>query len=64
VLLTVGLLGIPAVLSIALQSRILNDQVRVRARDSVKMSGRDLLTSRTMIATKRHGERQRLNSAT
>jgi FSR family fosmidomycin resistance protein-like MFS transporter len=48
-LLTVGLLGIPVVLSILLQSRILNDQVRVQARDAVKMSGRDLLTSRTMI---------------
>jgi MFS transporter, FSR family, fosmidomycin resistance protein len=48
-LLTVGLLGIPVVLSILLQSRILNDQVRSDARDAVKMSGRELLTSRTMI---------------
>jgi MFS transporter, FSR family, fosmidomycin resistance protein len=48
-LLTVGLLGIPVVLSILLQSRILKDQVRTDARDAVKMSGRELLTSRTMI---------------
>jgi FSR family fosmidomycin resistance protein-like MFS transporter len=48
-LLTVGLLGIPVVLSILLQSRILKDQVRIVAHDAVKMSGRDLLTSRTMI---------------
>jgi MFS family permease len=48
-LLTVGLLGIPVVLAIILQSRILNDQVRTPAHDTVRMSGRDLLTSRTMI---------------
>ena len=48
-LLTVGLLGIPVVLSILLQSRILKDQVRVDIHDSVRMSGRELLTSRTMI---------------
>jgi FSR family fosmidomycin resistance protein-like MFS transporter len=48
-LLTVGLLGVPVVLSILLQSRILKDQVRVAAHEAVRMSGRDLLTSRTMI---------------
>jgi predicted MFS family arabinose efflux permease len=48
-LLTVGLLGIPVVLSILLQSRILNDQVRETTHSATKMSGRDLLTSRTMI---------------
>jgi len=45
----VGLMGIPVVLSIVLQSRILKDQVREVAHGAVKMSGRDLLTSRTMI---------------
>jgi MFS transporter, FSR family, fosmidomycin resistance protein len=48
-LLTVGLLGLPVVLSILLQSRILNDQVRAPAHATTKMSGRELLTSRTMI---------------
>ena len=48
-LLIVGLLGVPVVLSIVLQSRILRDQVREVAQGAVKMSGRDLLTSRTMI---------------
>ena len=36
-------------MSILLQSRILNDQVRTHAHDDPKMSGRELLTSRTMI---------------
>jgi FSR family fosmidomycin resistance protein-like MFS transporter len=48
-LLTVGLLGVPVVMSILLQSRILKDQVREVAHGVTKMSGRDLLTSRTMI---------------
>jgi FSR family fosmidomycin resistance protein-like MFS transporter len=48
-LLIVGLLGVPVVLSIMLQSRILKDQVREVVHESVRMSGRDLLTSRTMI---------------
>jgi FSR family fosmidomycin resistance protein-like MFS transporter len=48
-LLTVGLLGVPVVLSILLQSRILNDQVRETSHAAAKMSGRELLTSRTMI---------------
>ncbi|MDR3531535.1 MAG: MFS transporter [Rhodopila sp.] len=48
-LLIVGLLGVPVVVSILLQSRILMDQVREVAHGAVKMSGRELLTSRTMI---------------
>jgi MFS transporter, FSR family, fosmidomycin resistance protein len=48
-LMTVGLLGLPVVLSILLQSRILVDQARTPAHGSAKMSGRQLLTSRTMI---------------
>jgi MFS family permease len=48
-LLTVGLLGIPVVVSILLQSRVLKDQVREVVHGAAKMSGRDLLTSRTMI---------------
>jgi MFS transporter, FSR family, fosmidomycin resistance protein len=49
-LLIVGLLGVPVVLSILLQSRILNDQVRTEATHAgAPLSGRDLLTSRTMI---------------
>ena len=49
-LATVGLLGIPVVLSILLQSTILKDQVRAvpKAGGSV-LSARDLLTSRTML---------------
>jgi MFS transporter, FSR family, fosmidomycin resistance protein len=48
-LLTVGLLGVPVVLSIVLQSRILKDQVREAVHGTVNMSGRALLTNRTMI---------------
>ena len=48
-LLTVGLLGVPVVLSIVLQSRILNDQVKEAAQDTARMSARELLTSRTMV---------------
>jgi FSR family fosmidomycin resistance protein-like MFS transporter len=49
-LLTVGLLGIPVVVSIVLQSRILRDQVRETVHaGAARMSGRDLLTNRTMI---------------
>jgi MFS transporter, FSR family, fosmidomycin resistance protein len=48
-LMTVGLLGVPVVISILLQSRILKDQVREVVHGAVNMSGRDLLTSRTMI---------------
>jgi FSR family fosmidomycin resistance protein-like MFS transporter len=48
-LLTVGLLGLPVVLSILLQSRILKDQVKEVVHAADRLSGRDLLTSRTMI---------------
>jgi len=49
-LLIVGLLGLPVVFSILLQSRILNDQIRTEAvHGAVKLSARELLTSRTMI---------------
>ena len=48
-LMIVGLLGIPVVLSILLHSHILKDQVRTIAHGTVKMSAKDLLTSRTMI---------------
>jgi FSR family fosmidomycin resistance protein-like MFS transporter len=49
-LATEGLLGIPVVVSILLQSSILRDQVRtVPKAGSVILSGRDLLTSRTML---------------
>jgi MFS transporter, FSR family, fosmidomycin resistance protein len=48
-MLTVGLLGLPVVLSILLQSRILIDQVRPPVHGATTMSGRELLTSRTMI---------------
>jgi predicted MFS family arabinose efflux permease len=47
-LLTVGLLGVPVVAAILLQSRILKDQ-RHPAHDAPSLSGRALLTSRTMI---------------
>ena len=49
-LATVGLLGVPVVVSILLQSGILRDQVRVTPKaGGVILSGRDLLTSRTML---------------
>ncbi len=49
-LLIVGLLGVPVVVSILLQSRILNDQTHTEvSRAGASLSGRDLLTSRTMI---------------
>lgn len=49
-LLIVGLLGVPVVVSILLQSRILVDQARVEPQHGgVSLSGRDLLTSRTML---------------
>jgi predicted MFS family arabinose efflux permease len=50
-LLLVGLLGLPVVLGILLQSRILADQTRLEPRHAggVSLSGRDLLTSRTML---------------
>jgi predicted MFS family arabinose efflux permease len=49
-LIVVGLLGVPVVLSILLQSGILKDQVRHEPRyEGAVLSGRQLLTSRTML---------------
>ena len=49
-LILVGLLGIPVVVSILLQSGILKDQVRHEPTHAgLKLSGRELLTSRTML---------------
>jgi MFS family permease len=49
-LIVVGLLGVPVVLSILLQSGILKDQVRHEPQyDGAALSGRQLLTSRTML---------------
>src|SRR4051812_30528011 len=49
-LLTVGLVGLPVVLAILLQSRILVDQARAEpSRGDSVLTGRALLTSRTMI---------------
>ena len=48
--ITVGLLGVPTVLAIILQSRILSDQVRPTGQDAGEsLSGRQLITSRVMI---------------
>ncbi|CAH2601548.1 MFS transporter [Rhodovastum atsumiense] len=47
-LMVVGLLGIPLVVTILLQSRFLVDQVRPHD-DAPAMSGRELLLSRTML---------------
>ena len=49
-LVLVGLLGVPVVLAILLQSAILKDQARHEARhDGPRPSGRELLFSRTML---------------
>jgi MFS transporter, FSR family, fosmidomycin resistance protein len=49
-LILVGLLGVPVVVSILLQSGILADQARHEASHAgPKLSGRELLTSRTML---------------
>ncbi len=49
-LATIGLVGVPVVLAILLQSSILKDQVRATPKaGSVILSGRDLFTSRTML---------------
>ena len=49
-MLLVGLLGVPVVLSILLQSSILKDQARVQANTgSASLSARELLTNRTML---------------
>ncbi|TCZ66597.1 MFS transporter [Roseicella aquatilis] len=47
-LLTVGLLGIPVVAAILLQSRVLHDQARPRAQEAGP-GGRELLLSRPML---------------
>jgi MFS transporter, FSR family, fosmidomycin resistance protein len=49
-LVLLGLLGVPVVISILLQSRILSDQVRVApAHGATSLSARELLTSKTMV---------------
>jgi MFS transporter, FSR family, fosmidomycin resistance protein len=49
-LILVGLLGIPVVVSILLQSRILKDQIRHEPKHAgARLSGRELLLSRTML---------------
>ena len=48
-LIVVGLLGVPVVAAILLQSGILADQVRHRVHGAAGMTGRELLFSRTMI---------------
>ncbi|HYZ33123.1 MAG TPA: MFS transporter [Crenalkalicoccus sp.] len=48
-LLLVGLLGIPVVAAILLQSRILHDQAKPKARAAEAMSGRELLLSRPIL---------------
>jgi predicted MFS family arabinose efflux permease len=48
-LLIVGLAGVPVVLAILLQSRILSDQPRETTDGGAGISGRELLTSRTMV---------------
>jgi predicted MFS family arabinose efflux permease len=48
-LMLVGGLGIPLVLAILWQSRILSDQARVPARDGGQVSGRALLMTRPMM---------------
>ncbi len=48
-LILVGLLGLPVVLSILLQSGILKDQVRVEAKHANAPTGRQLLLTRTML---------------
>lgn len=49
VLLVVGLLGVPVVGAILLQSRVLQDQPKARKRDAGAPSGRALLLSRPML---------------
>lgn len=49
VLLLVGLLGVPVVALILMQSRILQDQAKPKAGTGEAMSGRELLLSRPML---------------
>ena len=48
-LLLVGLLGVPVVGAILLQSRVLKDQAKPKAADEAGQSGRELLFSRPML---------------
>ncbi len=48
-LMLVGLLGIPVVISILLQSGVLQDQARAPHKHAAKISGRALLLNRTML---------------
>ncbi|WP_170979296.1 MFS transporter [Roseomonas sp. HF4] len=48
-LLVVGLLGIPVVLAIIVQSRILQDQAKPKAKPAGEPSGRELLLSRPIL---------------
>jgi MFS family permease len=48
-LLLVGLLGVPVVGAILLQSRVLKDQAKPKAADEAGQSGRELLLSRPML---------------
>ena len=48
-LLLVGLLGVPVVGAILLQSRVLKDQAKPKAADDAGQSGRELLLSRPML---------------
>jgi FSR family fosmidomycin resistance protein-like MFS transporter len=48
-LLLVGLLGVPVVGAILLQSRILKDQAKAKSADQAGQSGRELLLSRPML---------------
>jgi predicted MFS family arabinose efflux permease len=48
-LIIVGLLGVPVVAAIVLQSRILADQVRVEPKHGASLSGWELVSNRTML---------------
>jgi MFS family permease len=48
-LIILGLLGVPVVVSIVLQSRILADQVRVEPKHGTSLSGWELVSNRTML---------------
>jgi len=48
-LLVVGLLGVPVVLAIIVQSRILQDQAKLKAKAAGEPSGREILLSRPIL---------------
>lgn len=48
-LLLVGLLGVPVVVAILLQSRVLRDQAKPKAKDAAGPGGRELLLSRPIL---------------